>query len=171
MQMYQVGQRVEQFRGRDGLFLTIDGSGVFLLCRMAKPTAKERRAFRSRQPVRISMGEEIGVLYWTVTFGDIPTMDCTFGPQIVPGGVEMETPGEGQGYAMTVILADAETGEVISIRLIGLPHDFSLALKDTVDRLKTRSADAYRFGVASVYGMSTQELADRAACTAIVWEG
>ena len=29
--MYQVGQRVPEFRGRDGVFLSIDGSGVFLL--------------------------------------------------------------------------------------------------------------------------------------------
>ena len=162
MQMYQVGERVAQFRGQDGLFLTVDGSGVFLLCRMAAPTAKERRAFHSRQPLRIYMGEMNGVLYWTVQFGDIPMMDCTYCPQIVEEKPSLAVPGEGQGYALTVILADGETGEVLSIRLAGLPRDFSLAMREIVERIQDQPIN-HELAVAALYSLSTRELADRAA--------
>ncbi|MBO4793603.1 MAG: hypothetical protein J5556_03435 [Deltaproteobacteria bacterium] len=162
MQTYQVGQQIAQFRGPDGLFLTIDESGAFLLCRMAAPTAKERRAFHSRQPLRIRMGEYGSVLYWTVQFGDIPMMDCTYCPQLAKGKPVLDTPEESQGYALTVLLADGDTGEVLSIRLAGLPHDFSLALRETVKRISAQPLNP-ELAIAALYSLSTQELADRAA--------
>ncbi len=161
MTKYQVGERIPEFKRGDGVFLKIDDSGIMLLCVMKEPTAKEKRAFHSRQPLRIWMGEYSGLLYWTVKFGDIPMMDCTYSPQIEPKKPELEIPGDGQGYALTVILADGATGEIINIRLVGLPHDFSLALREILERVSEQPIN-HQLSIAALYSLSTQELADRA---------
>lgn len=159
MMKYSVGQRVPEFRGPDGLFLNIDSAGILLLCRMDRPTSNERRAFDSRQPVKIGMGTLHGILVWTVAFGNLNTMDCTYSPQIVSAPPDLENPEEGDGYALTVILADGSTGEIKKLRLIGLPHDFSVAMKRMYDEIKNQQTD-YRRSIAAIYSYTTDQLDD-----------
>ena len=165
--MYSVGQRVAQFAGTDGLFLTIDESGVFLLCRMNRPTLEERNALKAGQPIQIGMGEMGGILVWTVGFGSLNLMDCTYNPQIAAHPPVLVSPEDGAGYALTVILADGATGEVLNIRLIGLPHDFSVELKKIYDRIKAVPID-YRHSLASIYARSTEELDDMATVRCVI---
>lgn len=168
--MYQAGQRVPEFRGRDGVFLSIDGSGVFLLCRMASPTAQERQAFESGQPIQIGMGVEQGILFWVARFGDIPAMDCTYSPQIARSAPALPEPRPNQGYALTVILADGETGETLKLRLIGLPHDFSVELRNLLAKISASAID-YQKAIAALYRLSTQQLDERATARCILMGG
>ena len=167
MTNYSVNQRVPEFRGPDGLFLNIDSAGILLLCRMDRPTSNERRAFNSSQPIKIGMGTLHGILVWTVGFGDLQAMDCTYSPQIVPAPPELENPEEGQGYAMTVILADGATGRIEKLRLIGLPHDFSIAMKKMYDEIRNRQID-YRKSIAAIYSQTTQQLDDQATVRCVL---
>ena len=161
MQMYQVGQSVPAFRRGDGLFLTVDGSGALLVCVMADPTAKERLAFKSGQPLRIRMGEYAGLLFWAVRFGDIPMMDCTYSPQVAPTKPVVALPAPGQGYNLTVILADGDTGEVLSVRTVGLGHDFSVSMRDIINRIGGQPIN-YQRSLSAIYSLSTEALAAKA---------
>lgn len=168
--MYQVGQRVPTFCGGDGVFLSIDKSGVFLLCRMADPTLEELRAFRAGQPVSVSMSAVMGVLVWCVRFGDLPMMDCTFSSSVTGRPHGLPALPDGAGYALTVILADAATGEIKSIRLLGLPADFSRQMKSMLDAMEQAPRD-YQRAIRSIYAMSTEQLAFLASAVCVISDG
>lgn len=155
--LYQLGAKIQEFRGQDGVYLSIDESGVLLLCRMNRPTSDERRAFNSSQPIQIAMDERDGVLYWCVRFGDLDPMDCTYSPQVASHVPELETPEKGTGYALTVILADGSSGEIVKLRVVGLPHDFSVRLKSIYDSIRGKWID-YPSAIAGIYRCSTEQL-------------
>ena len=56
---------------------------------------------------------------------------------------------------------DGDTGEIISIRVIGLPHEFSLALRNTLETIKNQRIN-YPLAIQALYRMSTEEMAERA---------
>lgn len=164
--IYQVGEKYSQFRGEDGVFLTLDDSGIIVLCRMARPTAKEKRAFDRRQPLGIGIGEMGSVMFMTLRFGDLPLMDCTYSPHVTGKCPELQIPSESEGYAMTILLADADSGELLQTRLVGLPHDFSLSVRDSLDCIMN-SPEPYQISLNRVYSFSTQQLhtMTKARCT------
>lgn len=168
--MYRIGQRVPQFKGSDGVFLSIDPSGVMLLCRMDRPTVQERKAFQSGKPVNIGMCVLNNILVWTVGFGNLETMDCTFSPQVEKDPPVLEEPEEGKGYALTVILADASNGEILKLRVIGLPHDFSVQLKRLYDCIRDVRID-YQTAINGIYMYSTKELDDMATARCLLMGG
>ena len=162
MTYYINGERYDAFRGEDGLFLTVGSDGITLLCRMARPTAEEKSAFHSSKGISIGMGIIGCVIWWTVRFGSLQLMDCTWSPTI--GGMpDLQLPEDPrQGYALHVMLADASTGELIRQRLVGLPHDFSVSLYDAAHAANL-AAESYRESLAQVYALDTHELNQRAA--------
>ena len=165
---YQVGECRPEFRGTDGVFLSIDEGGLFLVCRMAAPTEEEKRAFRASEPVRIGMGHFAGVLFWTVQFGEIPMMDCFWAPPAPAQTATLPPLAPGMGYALTVLLADGETGEILSLRLLGLPHDFSMALAVIYSDLRFIGRERYAQAMAFLYRNSTQQLDDMATVRCLI---
>lgn len=165
--IYEIGRRYSQFIGADGLFLSLDESGALLICRMRDPTPKERSAIKAGQPIQIGMCELAGLLVWTVGFGDLNTMDCTYTPHIVARPPELMPPEDGMGYALTVVLADAVTGEILSLRVLGLPHDFSAGLKTIYDKIKTEDIDLF-YSYQQINSRSTKELDDMATMRCII---
>ena len=157
MTYYINGERYDAFRGEDGLFLTIGSDGITLLCRMARPKSDEKSAFHAGKPIDISMGIVGSVVYWTVRFGSLERMDCTWSPRI--GGVPelAQLSDASHGYALHVMLADAATGELVRQRVIGLPHDFSLAVYDAVHAANLSPAP-YPESLGQVYALDTREL-------------
>lgn len=160
--MYAVGERYREFVGEDGVFLSVDEGGLVLLCRMSRPTSEEKNAFYSRKQIRIGMGVVGCVMYWTVRFDKLPAMDCTYSPQLASMGYAL-TPivDSAAGYALTVMLADAATGELLRLRVVGLPHDFSKAVREAVDAAAA-SAEPYHVSINRIYALSTEELEARA---------
>lgn len=165
--IYKVGEKYPQFRGDDGLFLNYDEGGFMLLCRMASPTPKEKAAFQSGQALKIGMGRYGCVVYWTVGFGDLPMMDCTYCPMI---GMPPELKAINDpyaGYALSVMLADASTGELLNIRAIGLPHDFSVQANDEI-ATALMSEIPYQQSLNRIYQYSTKQLHKMATAVANV---
>ena len=155
--IYKTDEVYPQFKGEDGCFLSVDDSGIILLCRMAAPTASEKRAFHSSQGLTIAMGDFGCILYWAVRFGDLDLMDCTYSPKI---GRPVQLPDiedASQGYLLTVMLADAATGRLLKIRAVGLPHEFSKSFAETMQRISS-SEMAYGDALRAIYTYSTNDL-------------
>lgn len=130
MHQYQVGQRIVP-PSADGIRFNLTDSGAILLIALGKPTAEEKRAFKSgAQQFNFAVANDI--IFFLCRFGTQQWMDAPYCKQLSrPFNIAM--PAEGQGIAMHAMLVDATTGILVAQKLIGLPHDLSVKLLQAVD--------------------------------------
>lgn len=118
---------------QDGCILEYGENGLTLFALFRNWKAEELRQFYTDKPVMFRWTEIAGVGFLCAKFGEMPWCECPFHPAIYKQqGRRLSFPAisEYVGMALTVICADAETGEVLNIRLIGLGHDFSVVWQD-----------------------------------------
>lgn len=116
----------------EGVTLEFDG-GFQLMCRLSRPTAKEKNAFKSGV-AQFDLAVVDGVIFFLSRFGTMNWMDSPFNIHLYPDQRArlLEVPDPTQGYGIHIMLVDSSTGIVVHQRLIGLDHDLSMRLRDAI---------------------------------------
>lgn len=169
MSEYVVGQFYPEFARRsDGVYLSIDDAGILVNVLFNSPTAKERKAFQSREPLSVCVLRKYDLLVMLLRFSTLPWMDCTFTPNIGKKPVMQDVP-DGAGYAMVVRLFDTRNGMLRTQRMISLGTEISREIKHIVDDLsKTPFArDIYNTQIKTLY--STYKTTDLLDEVTIKW--
>lgn len=146
MYKYEVGQVVESFKNhQEKVYFDIDDSGATMLVFFQSPTVKEIEQFKSGKNFEIRFTELYGVIMITVKIGNLNWMDAPYTPHLSKNLTKFEFPRENQGLGLTLILVDAITGEIKSMRLLGLSERFTKKLFGVVieHKVKPFSKDEY----------------------------
>lgn len=127
-----VGQRVPEWAvGTDGCVMEYHSiSGLTLMYFLNNPTREECHVFETSQNFRISFTSFMDVGFFSFKVGDLEWSDCAFSPNLYSKIPEFPLLASGHGYTLNLMLIDAATGEIKSIRLIGLGHKFSCQFRD-----------------------------------------
>lgn len=168
--IFEVGESYAMFKGRqDGVYLSIDDAGLMLTCLFNRPTSAEVKAFHARQPLSVRVMRKYDLLTMCLRFGQLNWMDCTYTPHI---GSDPDLPpvGDGQGYAMHILLFDTSTGTLKQQRLVSLSTEVSRRIREIIRDLRATpfSQAAYQKQLGLLYSLySTDDLAAQyeAKCT------
>lgn len=152
--LYSVGQKVEKFMyHQEGIHFDIDDSGATMLVFFDRPTQNEVDQFKTNKSFEIRFAELSDIIMITVKIGDLNWMDAPYSAHLSKNLSRFTLPNEGAGLALTLILVDAHSGEIKSIRLMGLSTNFTRKLFGTAMEQKTKSfdIDEYYQNIRSVY--------------------
>lgn len=142
MEKYEVGQVVEGFKYHsENAYFDIDDSGATMLVFFKKPTTEEIEQFKSGKNFEIRFTELYSVIMITVKIGNLNWMDAPYTPHLSKSLTKFEFHSENQGLGLTLILADAITGEIKSIRLLGLSEKLTKRLFGTILEHKAKPFD------------------------------
>lgn len=125
---YEVGEKYQEFIGQEGAQFGIDDGGASLLIRFSDPEPNEIAQFKEGKPFEIKFTTLYGVIMITTKIGNLNWMDAPYSPNLSKGNTKYQMPKEGQGLALTIYLADSRTGELKSLRLVGLSTRFTQEL-------------------------------------------
>ena len=167
--VYKVGQRYSDWRtGVDGCVLEFGESGFQLLYFLDRPNTMECRAFSASQPFRISFTEEQDAAFFCFKAGFLPWSDCAFSPHICHTPQHLPPLDPEQGYALNLLHINSHTGELLSIRTIGLGHAFSRAFREWyLETLETsKTPEEIAVSIRFVFqNTSTEDLVRRATAS------
>lgn len=165
-----VGQVIPEYRGRqEGVYLSIDGTGLTVSCLYDSPTSKERHAFKERAPLAVCVARKYDLMVMCLRFGAQPWVDCTYTPHI--GAEPILQPVEGgQGYAMIVRLVDTSTGILVAQRLVSLGTEISIEIRRIVDEIQHTEFDAEQYNrqIKTLYSIYSTE--DLVCCASVRWD-
>jgi hypothetical protein len=136
MQALEVGGLIDPNTKKfaESVKFDFDSSGGILYMFWGSPTNKEIRNCQ-KGTASFSLVEVDGVLFFLSRFGDLKWQEAPYHVRLSqPFEVEKPTFTDGTGYALTVILVDADTGIIKALRMIGLPTGLSLKFIDAVER-------------------------------------
>ncbi len=126
MKEYKVGQVVKDFiKHQEGAIFDVDDQGASLIVFFNSPTEEEVKQFKSEQRFEIRFTEIYGIIMMTFRIGILNWMDAPYSPHLSKNLTRFVLPSEEQGLGLTLMLVDAATGEIKSIRLIGLSTNFT----------------------------------------------
>lgn len=135
--MIEVGKPYEPIaRLSEGVYFDLDDSGARLIYHFARPTEKEIAAMQSGKDFEIKMTELRGILWIVSKCGALNWTDAPYNPRASLLSDSFPRTGSGDGIALQLIMSDARTAEVKSLRLIGLGAAFSAALLEAAQRLR-----------------------------------
>ena len=156
MKKYEVGQIVSEFANhQEGALFDMSDSGAELYVFFRKPTSDEVEQFKSGQRFEIRFTEIHGVIMLLFKIGTLNWMDAPYSPHLSKNLTEFVLPEGEQGLSLTLTLADAATGEVKAIRLIGLSNNFTKKFFGTVmdQKLKDFNAKEYNIALNKIYSL------------------
>lgn len=146
MEKYEIGQVIDNFRGRsEGVQFDISDEGGTLMVFFSSPTAKEIEQFSAGKKFEIRFVELHGQIIITVKIGDLPWMDAPYSPHLSEHLTRLEMPDYKSGLGLTVMLVDSVTGAVKSLRIIGLSPKFTRDLFKAVAANKARLFDKQEY--------------------------
>lgn len=172
MEVFSVGQRIPEWAtGIDGCVMEYNNlTGLTLTYFLNSPNSSEVQAFDVSQNFKIIFTSIMDVGFFGLKVGELEWSDCAFSPNLYSFKPEFSLPEAGIGYALTLIFVDSATGEIKSMRLIGLGHEFSCQFRNwcLTSLQKNITAEHYRKVVGAVFARyTTLELVERAW---IKWE-
>ena len=129
MQNYEAGKRVCQ-PGPDGVFFNFTNGGGVLVIRMGRPTAEEKRAFKSGLSLRLAVAEDI--IFVLCRMGTLQWMDAPYHRRMSPVDTVLEPIVDGLGYANHCMLVDAHTGMLVAQKLISTTTAGGRALREAM---------------------------------------
>lgn len=149
-----VGQKVCA-PSSEGVTLDLSESGYTLIYRFNHPTAAEKRNLKSgAYQFKAVMLD--GVLFFLSRFGNQPWCDAPFHRGLAQAR-SAEKPEEGNGNSLLVLLVDASTGILQTIRLIGLSHKFSMQLIELIEKHPEQAPVNWQQTLASIFARYTTE--------------
>ena len=81
--IFEVGKSYPDMRMKpDGVFLSIDDSGLLITVLMDSPSKEEKRAFHQNSAFSVAAGRIFDLLFLCVKFGSLSWMDCTYTPHL-----------------------------------------------------------------------------------------
>ena len=139
-----------------GIAIDMDNSGFLVYAILKNPTDKEINNYREGS-VQFAMTVREGVIFILMKFGDLPWVDVPYNVNLSLNLTNLPIPRETQGYAVQIILVNSVTKIVHALRLIGLQHKFSLALRDSMikQQFDEITIEEYNEHVDHVYAMHT----------------
>lgn len=160
MEIIEVGKPYTRIVGKPEACYA-DNTGVFeIIVNYKHPTNEEINAYKANKKFEIRFFSTDNVLFFLFRAEGEPWQDAPFNPHLSPNK-EYEEIKDGEGYLLTLIVSDAPSGVVKSIRSIGLGNKFSNALRKQIVCLMDNpfDADLYRSDIERIYGKySTEEL-------------
>jgi hypothetical protein len=161
---YQVGkplvEGITEFA--TGAMFVYDESGAKLVLFMEHPTQAEMDAMQEGK-LEFGLYTCEDVIVFLCRMGELSWIDAPYSAHLVAGGFEMDTaPAEWQGYGLSMFVVDSSTGLIQSMRLVALPHDYSIALRDSILAQQAMAYDAVQYDahVTELFGKySSDELA------------
>lgn len=137
-----VGVPVPQFKNRpDGVILNFTDGGMMIMQFLNMPTEKEISSFKSGQALQLSYYFKEGMFFLLMKAGELNWADAPYNPYLPGEMPDIPEITQGSGIALTLMLIDSATGAPVSMRLIGLPHDFSKDLKRVFEKMKDNQMD------------------------------
>ena len=145
MYNFSVGQTVESFKNHPEVpvFDVADGRAV-LVAFFRYPSANEVEQFQNGKNFEIRFTELGGIIMVSVKVGTLKWMDMPYTPHLSENLTNFQVPSYG-GLALTLVLVDAITGEIKSIRLLGLSKNFTQRLLDTAKAKKQEMFDIGKY--------------------------
>lgn len=132
----EVGGTFPLIAGREeGVIFETDASGFLLIYNLNSPTDKEIAAMKSEQPFEIRSVSFGGICWVLSKCGNLAWTDAPYTPHLSAGAKDLQRPNTGLGIALTLLMVDAATNIVKSIRLIGLGERFSLGIYNDIQEL------------------------------------
>ncbi len=143
MTQLEVGKPFPVMAGRgEGVIFTIDDSGAMLIYNFRRPTEKEIAAVKQDQPFEIRFLELDGIIWILSKCGSLEWTDAPYNPRASSLSV-LPSFGESQGLGLMLLMTDASTAIIKSLRMIGLGTKFSKALIETTAKLRATPMDDY----------------------------
>ena len=146
-------------RYREGIVFDIDQTGPMLLLFYDKPDEQEIVDIKNGS-TKFRVCYIDNVIFFLAKLGNQQWMDAPYNIHLSQSFI-LEEPDEGQGYGLSVFLVDAHTGLLKVTRLIGLPNNISLKLKEFTEEQKAKPFDEnnYHQTINSIYAKyTTREL-------------
>lgn len=122
--------------------IDVDGSGITIAYNFQSPTAKEVAAMAEGQPFEIRFVTIADIMYVLTKCGSLNWTDAPFNPHLATNANLPEITNDHDGYALTLIMVDADTNTIQSLRLIGLGNKISKAIRAEIEALKLKNFDA-----------------------------
>lgn len=148
--VYQVGKVSEDLIGKEKIIFDITDGGGILYVLFSSPTENEIRQFKEDIEVRyVKVGSVFMMLF---KFGSLNWADAPYSPHLSKMSGIAE-PADGEGISLQIIFADADTGMVRGLRLIGLSTEFSrkLAADISADLGRPFDKKMYSLDLATVF--------------------
>lgn len=162
MERYEVGQVVEEWKGHaDGTNFNVDDSGATLLVFFNNPTPEEIEQFKSESPFEIRFVTLKNIMMMNTKIGNLAWMDAPYTPHLSKGLSKFTMPSAGEGLGLMLMLIDARTGEIKTMRLLGLSEKFTRKFFADAMEIKMKEFDEqqYRRSLSDIYrGYSTEKL-------------
>ena len=119
----------------DGCRIDFDENGGLLFVYLVEPTITEvNNIIKNRLRIKLDVIE--GVMMFTIKFNGSLMFDTPYSPQLSKNKIDFHNIPEGRGFALSIVVADAKTGEVKGLRLVALSNKFSHDIAKAVDEVK-----------------------------------
>lgn len=112
--LFEVGKPTG-FAGPDGVIFDLTDSGGILIIRAAKPTAEEKKAFKTGISFRYCIAN--GIIFVLVRMGRLPWMDAPYYRWLSKNLSRVILPSSGQGLAIHAMLIDGRNGVLVAQKL------------------------------------------------------
>lgn len=133
MYQYKIGQVIPEFLNHDEMLqFDLADDGAFMLVFFKNPTEDEIEQFQSNQPFEIRLTKMKNIIFLMSKIGNLEWMDAPYNPHLSQNLTKYTLPSEGYGLGLMLILIDAVTGCVKSLRLLELSEKFTKSLYQEV---------------------------------------
>lgn len=112
---YKVGEPTG-LQGPDGVIFDMTDSGGVLVIRMSRPTASEKKAFKSGISIRYCIVDQI--IFVLVRMGTMQWMDAPYYRGLSRNFTRIEMPTDGHGLAIQVLFVDGLNGVLVGQKLV-----------------------------------------------------
>lgn len=126
----------------EGVYFDISSTGLTLVYNFSRPSAKEIEQMQADQPFEIQLTSVAEVLYILTKCGSLNWTEAPYNPHLSRSGTLEKIHDDTSGYALTLMMVDASTNIIQSLRLIGLGNAFSKKLYEKVEELLSKPFDA-----------------------------
>lgn len=161
MEILEVGMRIPEFkRHNEETIFDIADDGATMYVFFNNPSASEIEQFKSGKNFEIRFNLMYDVIMITTKIGNLNWMDAPYTPHLSKHLTKFTIPNEGEGLALTLILVDANNGEIKSIRLLGLSEKFTRSLLGVVMDLRMKEFDRnlYDKNLQKVFNYTTKQI-------------
>lgn len=151
----EVGQVLNKMIGKsEGAFVDIDDAGMQIFVNFSRPMPDEIEQFKQGKDFEIKFVTLQNIIMFTFKIGNLNWMDAPYTSHL-SFNLTRELPQfkEGEGLSAMLILTDAATAKVVSLRMMGLSTRFSNSLVQEVNAQKSKifSVDEYNRNLSQIY--------------------
>ena len=129
----------------EGIYFDIDSTGLTLVYNFAHPSINEVVQMQSDKPFEIQLASVADVLYILTKCGSLNWTEAPYNPHLSMSGSLEKIHDDTSGYALTLMMVDATTNVIQSLRIIGLGNAFSKKFCEKIEGLLSKPFDAVMY--------------------------